>query len=183
MERMLDKITSIPDKNTSKEITEAYSHNLKEEICKRKKNNNKTKPTADIILNGKRTNVFPLRAGTRHKCWLFLNSSLGGRATSDRVAYLKWNFPCLYLLEYMQVPNCLLLSDRMNREVTYRRTPSQKPKEYNLPMLFKNFWLTWQFLTNDDFILGLKFGLTLIQFEFSSIQILHSISPKSFCFA
>ena len=39
MERMLDKITSIPRKNTSKEITEAYSHNLKKEICKNKNKN------------------------------------------------------------------------------------------------------------------------------------------------
>ena len=100
----------------------------------------------------------------------------------------------------MQVPNCLFPSDRMNREVTnrdvtnrevtkrqvtnrevtYRRIPSQKPKEYNLSMLCKNFWLTWQFLTNDDFIFSPKFYLTLIQFEFNSIQILHSISPKFF---
>ena len=43
MERMLEKITSSPCKNTSKEITEAYSHNLKKEICKKnKKNKNKT---------------------------------------------------------------------------------------------------------------------------------------------
>lgn len=43
MERMLDKITFIPGKNTSKEITEAYSHNLKEEICKKKKQQQQNK--------------------------------------------------------------------------------------------------------------------------------------------
>ena len=85
----------------------------------------------------------------------------------------------------MQVPNCLFLSDRMNREVTnrevtnrdvtnrevtYRRIPSQKPKEYNLSMLFKNFWLTWQFLTNDDFIFSPKFYIVLAQRFFGLLK-------------